>query len=245
MSDPELRASVVLAVYNEAENVALLCNEILEAMAPVAPFEVVWVDDGSSDDTAQILQTIAARDPRVRVLRHDRRCGQSQAVRTGVVGAAAPWIATLDGDGQNDPADLPAMLEAAWKTQGTSPLVAGIRVRRDDPVSRLIAARVANAIRAWVLNDHCPDTGCGVKVFRRQDFLLLPCFGSMHRYLPALFGRYGHPLINHPVKHRARMKGTSKYTNWGRALVGVWDLMGVFWLTRRTTAPRAITENKT
>ncbi|MFT3728171.1 MAG: glycosyltransferase family 2 protein [Terricaulis sp.] len=242
MSDTQLRASVVVAVYNEAENVAAVCNEILEGMAPAAPFEIVWVDDGSSDDTANILQGIADRDPRIRVLRHDRRCAKSQAVRTGVAGARAPWIATLDGDGQNDPTDLPDMLQKAWAAEGRAPLVAGIRVRRDDPVSRLIATRIANGFRSWVFNDHCPDTGCGVKVFRREDFLLLPCFEGMHRFLPALFARYGHPLINHPVKHRARMLGSSKYTNWGRALVGIWDMMGVFWLTRRTTAPMAVTE---
>ena len=115
-------------------------------------------------------------------------------------------------------------------------------MRRDDPVSRLIATRIANGIRASLLGDHCPDTGCGVKVFRREDFLLLPCFEGMHRFLPALFQRYGHPLINHPVRHRARLKGVSKYTNWGRALVGVFDLMGVAWLVRRTQAPRVSIE---
>ncbi len=236
------RASIVVAVFNEAENVASVCDEIIAALASVARFEIVFVDDGSSDETAARLQAIADRDARVRLLRHERRCGKSQAVRTGVKAARAPWVATLDGDGQNDPADLPAMLELAWSAAGPTPLVAGIRVRRDDPVSRLIATRFANRFRAAVLGDHCPDTGCGVKVFRREDFLLLPCFEGMHRFLPALFARYGHPLINHPVRHRARMKGVSKYTNWGRALVSIFDIIGVIWLTQRTRAPLGVTE---
>jgi dolichol-phosphate mannosyltransferase len=232
------RASIVIAVFNEAENVAAVAHEVLGALAPIAPFEIVFVDDGSSDGTPALLEAMALADARIRLVRHDRRCGKSQAVRTGVLAARAPWVATLDGDGQNDPADLPDMLNSAWSAPGAPPLVAGVRVRRDDPVSRLIATRIANGIRASLLGDHCPDTGCGVKVFRRDDFLLLPCFEGMHRFLPALFQRYGHPLINHPVRHRARLLGTSKYTNWGRALVGVFDLAGVFWLVRRTQAPR-------
>ncbi len=236
--DPETpAASVVIAVLNEAENVKAVAVEVLDAMAPASPFEIVFVDDGSTDDTVQILQSIAKADHRVRLVRHDRRCGKSQAVRTGVLAARGEWVATLDGDGQNDPADLPDMLRLAQTAAGAPPLVAGVRVRRDDPTSRLIATRIANGIRSSLLGDHCPDTGCGVKVFRRADFLLLPCFEGMHRFLPALFQRYGHPLINHPVRHRARLHGVSKYTNWGRALVGVFDLMGVAWLVRRTQAP--------
>ncbi len=237
-------ASVVVAVLNEAENVAEVCDEILRAMTPWDNFEIVWVDDGSTDETPARLSEIARIDPRVRLVRHDRRCGKSQAVRTGVVAARGEWIATLDGDGQNDPADLPAMLDLARKASGPAPIVAGIRQRRNDPVSRLIATRIANGLRMAVLGDNCPDTGCGVKVFRREDFLLLPCFEGMHRFLPALFKRYGHPTINHPISHRPRSKGQSKYTNLGRAFVGVFDMLGVIWLTRRTSAPTSITEFK-
>lgn len=240
--DRPVRASVVIAVLDEAENVAAVCAETLAAMERGAPFEIVFVDDGSSDDTPRILQDIADRDARVRLVRHDRRCGKSQAVRTGVVAARAPWIATLDGDGQNDPADLTDMLELAWAAEGRAPLVAGTRVRRDDPVSRLVATRIANGFRAAVLGDHCPDTGCGVKIFSREAFLLLPCFEGMHRFLPALFQRYGHPLINHPVRHRARQAGQSKYTNLGRAFVGIFDTLGVIWLVRRTRAPGRVEE---
>lgn len=238
-----VNASIVIAVFNEHENVASVCEDILKKLEPAAPFEVVWVDDGSTDSTAEILQGIADKDPRVRLVRHGRRCGKSQAVRTGVLYAKGKWIATLDGDGQNEPSDLPPMLEKAAAVQGKSPIVAGVRVRRDDPVSRLIATRIANGFRSAVLDDKCPDTGCGVKVFERDAFLLLPCFEGMHRFLPALFQRYGHPLINHEVQHRARLKGQSKYTNWGRALVGIFDMMGVIWLRWRTRAPLTVTEN--
>lgn len=238
------RASIVVAVLNERENVQSVCDEILAGCARLAPFEIVFVDDGSDDGTPDLLQAIADSDPRVRLVRHERRCGKSQAVRTGVLHAKASWIATLDGDGQNDPADLPDMLEKAWAASGAAPIVAGVRVRRDDPISRLIATRIANGFRSAVLGDKCPDTGCGVKVFEREAFLLLPCFEGMHRFLPALFATYGHPLINHPVRHRARMKGVSKYTNWGRAIVGIFDMMGVIWLQRRTRAPLSVTERE-
>ena len=240
----DLRASVVIAVLDEAENVAAVCEEVLREMDRAGAFEIVFVDDGSSDATPDILQAIADQDERVRLVRHDRRCGKSQAVRSGVLAARAPWIATLDGDGQNDPADLPDMLEKAWADDSDLPLVAGTRVRRNDPVSRLVATRIANGFRATVLGDHCPDTGCGVKVFHRDSFLLLPCFEGMHRFLPALFQRYGHPLINHPVRHRARHAGQSKYTNIGRAFVGIFDTMGVIWLVRRTKAPGRIEERR-
>ncbi len=231
------RASVVIAVLDEAENVEAVTAETLAALEPLGRFEIVFVDDGSTDATPGVLAQLAAVDPRVRWVRHDRRCGKSQAVRTGVLAARADWIATMDGDGQNDPLDVVEMLRAAWAATGAPPLVAGVRVRRNDPRSRLVATRIANGFRQAVLQDHCPDTGCGLKVFRRADFLLLPVFEGMHRFLPALFARYGHPLINREVCHRARTAGVSKYTNWGRALVGVVDLVGVIWLTRRTHPP--------
>jgi dolichol-phosphate mannosyltransferase len=148
----------------------------------------------------------------------------------------------MDGDGQNDPADLPRMLELALAAGEPAPLVAGIRTRRDDPLSRRIATRIANRFRRAVLADACPDTGCGMKAFRRQDFLRLPAFEGLHRFLPALFQLYGHPLLCCPVHHRARLAGHSKYTNLGRALVGLADLAGVLWLRARTTLPHAVRE---
>jgi dolichol-phosphate mannosyltransferase len=231
------RASVVIAVLDEAENVEAVAAETLAAFQALGPFEVVFVDDGSADATPDILARLAAADPRIRLVRHARRCGKSQAVRTGVLASRAEWIGTMDGDGQNDPRDIVAMLQDAWGAPGPPPLVAGYRRRRNDPPSRLVATRIANGFRQAVLHDHCPDTGCGLKVFRREDFLMLPVFEGMHRFLPALFARYGHPLINREVNHRARAAGKSKYTNWGRALVGIVDLLGVIWLTRRTTPP--------
>ncbi|CAN5270370.1 glycosyltransferase family 2 protein [soil metagenome] len=236
------RLSVVIAVLNEAENVAAVAADAVAALAALDPFEIVFVDDGSTDETAAVIAYLATSDPRIRLVRHDRKCGKSQAVRTGVMAARGEWVATLDGDGQHAPSDLPAMLAKAQAATDPAPLVAGIRVRRDDPVSRLIATRIANGIRSSLLGDHCPDTGCGVKLFRRGDFLLLPCFEGTHRFLPALFQRYGHPLINHPVKHRARMLGVSKYSNLGRAAVGVFDMATVAWIVRRTTAPKVIDE---
>jgi dolichol-phosphate mannosyltransferase len=238
-----VNSSIVIAVFNEHENVASVCEDILRKLEPAAPFEVIWVDDGSTDSTAAILQEIADKDPRVRLVRHGRRCGKSQAVRTGVLYAKGKWIATLDGDGQNEPDDLPPMLAKAAAAPGKSPIVAGVRVRRDDPMSRLVATRIANGFRSAVLGDKCPDTGCGMKVFEREAFLLLPCFEGMHRFLPALFQRYGHPLINHEVRHHPRLKGASKYTNWGRAIVGIFDMMGVIWLNARTRAPLSVSEN--
>lgn len=231
--------SAVIAVLNEAENVEAVAQECLRDLAPLGPFEVVFVDDGSTDATAEVIARLSAAHPEVRLVRHDRRCGKSQAVRTGVLAARGTWIGTLDGDGQNAPGDLVEMLRLAQSATGAqAPLVAGIRVRRDDPWPRLVATKLANGFRASVLGDHCPDTGCGVKLFRRDDFLKLPCFEGMHRFLPALFQAYGHPLINQPVRHQARVHGTSKYTNLGRALVGVGDMLGVIWLKSRTTAPR-------
>ncbi|TQF82471.1 glycosyltransferase family 2 protein [Elioraea sp. Yellowstone] len=229
--------SVVIPVADEAENVESVADEVRAALGPATPFEILFVDDGSADATPQLIAALAAADRRVRLVRHARRCGKSQAVRTGVLHARGTWIGTMDGDGQNDPTDLVAMLAAARSAAGVPPLVAGIRTRRRDPWARRVATRVANRLRRVVLGDGCPDTGCGMKLFRREDFLRLPCFEGMHRFLPALFASYGVPLVNHPVAHRARRAGRSKYTNWHRALVGITDMLGVMWLRRRTKAP--------
>ena len=243
MTTPAL--SIVIPSFNEAASIEEVVKEAVSVFeAGLESFEIIVVDDGSDDDTAGALGPLSEADPRVRVIRHPNRSGKSAGLRTGFLAARAIWVATMDGDGQNDPADLPDMLEKAWAAEGEAPLVAGTRVRRNDPVSRLVATRIANGFRAAVLGDHCPDTGCGVKVFPREAFLMLPCFEGMHRFLPALFQRYGHPLINHPVRHRARHAGQSKYTNIGRAFVGIFDTMGVIWLVRRTKAPGRIEERR-
>ena len=238
--------SVVIAVYDEAGNIAPVCAETLAALDGVGRFEIVFVDDGSADDTPAQLARLCAGDPRLRLLRHDRRCGKSAALRTGIAAARGTWIATMDGDGQNDPKDIPEMLALALASQeslqGGAPLVAGIRVRRHDPLSRRIATRFANGLRRAVLSDRCPDTGCGLKLFRREDFMAMPGFEGMHRFLPALFQAYGHSLICKPVAHRARLQGRSKYTNFGRAIVGIGDMLGVIWLRSRTHRPARVTE---
>ncbi len=233
--------SVVIAVYNEAENVGAVVAELTSALASAGPSEIVFVDDGSTDNTGDALASCASG--RMRVLRHDRRCGKTAALRTGIGAARGEWIGTMDGDGQNDPRDLVAMLELGRAAaRGPAPLVAGVRLRRHDGLSRRIATRFANGFRQAVLADHCPDSGCGLKAFRGGDFLRLPAFEGMHRFLPALFQLYGHPLVCHPVTHRPRMKGRSKYTNWGRALVGIGDMLGVIWLRSRTHRPGQVTE---
>ena len=234
--------SVVVAVFNEADNVATVTEQILLAAPPIGAFELIYVDDGSKDGTADRLRELRRTRCPIRVLRHDRRCGKTAALITGVMAARAPWIVTMDGDGQNRADDVPRLLELAWASGEPSPLVAGIRTRRHDPWSRRVATKFANGLRQALLRDGCPDTGCGLKAFRRDVFLRLPVFEGMHRFLPALFQAYGHPLVCCVVSHRARLAGTSKYTNLGRAAVGFFDTLGVIWLQRRTRLPQRVFE---
>ena len=234
--------AVVVAVFNEEDNVAAVTEEILRAAAPLGRFELIYVDDGSDDATAERLRALRLTDRAIRVLRHDRRCGKTAALVTGVLAARAPWIVTMDGDGQNSADDIPRLLELAFGGGEPSPLVAGIRARRHDPWSRRVATKLANRFRRALLHDDCPDTGCGLKAFRRDVFLRLPVFEGMHRFLPALFRAYGHPLVCCPVTHRPRLAGRSKYTNFGRAVVGLFDTLGVIWLQRRTQLPDRVLE---
>src|SRR3954447_26803094 len=236
---------MVVAVFNDAETVAPVTAEIMQAAAPLGPFELIYVDDGSDDATPERLRVLRARDGAIRVLRHDRRCGKSAALITGIGAARAPWIVTMDGDGQDDAAEIPHLLDAAWaawKEGEPSPLVAGIRTTRRDRWSRRLATKFANGLRQKLLRDGCPDTACGLKAFRRDVFLRLPSFEGMHRFLPALFQTFGHPLVCVPVNHRPRLAGKSKYTNFGRAVVGVADMLGVIWLRRRTRLPGRVVE---
>ncbi|MEW5728235.1 MAG: glycosyltransferase family 2 protein [Pseudomonadota bacterium] len=235
---PEL--AVVVPVKNEAENILPLIEEIHVALSGRLDFEVVYVDDGSDDDTPAILAEARKAFPRLRVVRHRASCGQSQAVATGVRHARAPLIATLDGDGQNDPADIPAMVErwrAAPEEKRAKLLIAGWRAKRRDTASKRIASRLANAIRRSLLKDDTPDTGCGAKLFPRAHFLDLPRFDHMHRFLPALTIRAGGSVESVKVNHRPRERGASNYNNLRRALVGVPDLLGVMWLMRRSRNP--------
>ena len=228
--------SVVIPVKNEAENIASLVEEIRSALEGSIRYEVVFVDDGSKDATSAEVVRHAAEVPKVRLIRHAHSCGQSAAIRTGVRAARADWITTLDGDGQNDPADIPKLWRLGMATSGSaSVLVNGHRQRRQDRWSKRWASRIANAVRSWLLGDDTPDTGCGLKLFRRSLFLDLPYFDHMHRFLPALVLREGGTVYSIPVNHRLRQRGTSKYGVFDRLGVGIIDLFGVMWLKRRGT----------
>jgi len=233
-----MELSVVIPARNEAPNVAPLVAEIRRALDGRLDYEIVYVDDGSGDATAAEIRRLAGEFARLRLIRHQASCGQSMAVRTGVKAAAAPWIATLDADGQNDPADIPHLWEIARAAPAAPPLlVAGHRQKRRDTWSKRMASRCANAIRRAMLGDGTPDTGCGLKLFRRDLFLDLPAFDHMHRFLPALVLRQGGKVVSVAVNHRPRERGQSNYGVLDRALVGVVDLFGVMWLLRRAKNP--------
>jgi len=237
--------SVVIPVYNEAENIETLFAETKQALAGRFAFEVMFVDDGSADATVARLMALRAANPELRVVRHAANCGQSAAVLSGVRAARATWIATLDGDGQNDPADIPGLFQRALAGAGQRPplaMIAGHRRQRRDTWRKRIASRLANAVRARLLRDETPDTGCGLKVFRRDVFLDLPAFDHMHRFLPALVRRAGYAVESAAVAHRPRRAGTSKYGVLDRLAVGIPDLMGVMWLRRRPLRPDVIEE---
>lgn len=231
--------SVVVPVFNEQGNVASLTHEIVAALRDGPEFEIVYVDDCSNDGTFETLLALKAAVPELRVMRQLANAGQSAAIRSGVKAARGQWIATLDGDGQNDPADIPKLLSARERASPAVKLFAGWRVDRRDSCSKRLASRWANAIRGRMLRDETPDTGCGIKLFEREVFLDLPFFDHMHRFLPALIQRAGWRTLSVPVNHRARASGVSKYDNLGRALVGITDLFGVAWLIKRGKATRS------
>jgi dolichol-phosphate mannosyltransferase len=230
-STPQL--SVVVPVYNEEGNVAPLVGEIVAALHGKVDFEIVYVDDCSRDGTLDALRRLKTEVPELRVVRHLGNSGQSTAVRNGVKAARGAWIATLDGDGQNDPADIPKLLAEREKADPGVKLFAGWRVNRRDSGSKRWESKFANANRSRMLRDDTPDTGCGIKLFEREAFLDLPWFNHMHRYLPALMQRAGWKTVSVPVNHRHRASGVSKYNNLNRALVGIRDLRGVAWLIAR------------
>ncbi len=246
------RFTVVAPMLNEADAVGPMADEIAAACAPLGPFEAIFVDDGSTDATPERIAEAQARHPWLRTIRHARACGQSAAVRTGVLGARAQIICTIDGDNQNPPAEIPKLVgplleERPGSSTGTGAgigLVAGQRVGRQDTASKRLASRMANALRARLLKDGTRDTGCGLKAFPREVFLALPFFDHIHRYLPALVRREGFEVLHVDVSHRARAAGRSKYTNIGRAIVGVTDLLGVWWLIRRRRLAEVLPETQ-
>jgi dolichol-phosphate mannosyltransferase len=239
------KLSIVVPARNEAENIGALADGIAQAMANLAPYEIIVVDDGSTDMSVQVLTEKALAMPHLRLIRHDRSGGQSAAVHSGVLAARAAIILTLDGDGQNPPEELPKLAAVLLNDNtGRIGLVAGQRVGRQDTVSKKLASRFANGLRSWVLKDDTRDTGCGLKAFRRDAFLTLPYFDHMHRYLPALFARDGWQIAHVDVSHRPRGAGRSNYSNLQRGFVGIFDLMGVAWLLRRRKKARPMDASK-
>ena len=229
-----MELSVVIPVRNEAPNIAPLVREIAAALEGRLDYEIIYVDDGSRDETAAAVRALAREVPRLRLLRHRRSFGQSTAIRTGVKAARAPWIATLDGDGQNDPADIPKLWDMARAAASEPPLlIAGHRARRRDSTVKRLSSRIANGVRRALLGDGTPDSGCGLKLFPRALYLELPFFDHNHRFLPALVRRAGGRVVSVPVNHRPRERGRSNYGTLDRLFVGIVDLFGVMWLMRR------------
>jgi glycosyltransferase involved in cell wall biosynthesis len=237
------RLSVVVPAYNEAENVENLATEISVALSDIA-YEMIFIDDASTDETKSVLMDMKSRFPHLRVLSHRQNSGQSRGVRSGVKAARAPVIATLDSDGQNDPADIPMLF--AQITRDGAPenlaMVGGRRAKRIDSTAKKIGSRFGNGVRKRLLKDNADDTGCGLKLFRKDAFLDLPYFDHIHRYIPALMLREGYKIEFADVNHRAREFGVSKYTNFGRLKVSIADLRGVIWLRRRMKLPGGVDE---
>jgi dolichol-phosphate mannosyltransferase len=235
-----VQVSIVIPAHNEADNIVPLLEEIVDAMKGTEAYEIIVVDDGSNDQTGQILSQALQCVNTLRVIQHQKSCGQSTAIYTGVKAAVYPCIATLDGDGQNDPVDIPRLYELFMrqrKTNGNLWMVAGWRNKRHDSAWKLFSSKVANTVRSGLLGDNTPDTGCGLKVFLREKFLELPYFDHMHRFLPALIIRAGGQVVSEPVSHRARSRGYSKYGTLDRLWAGITDLTGVLWLKQRAKLP--------
>jgi dolichol-phosphate mannosyltransferase len=240
-SEPDsMQVSVVIPAFDEAGNIGPLVEETFTAVPADLLGEVIVVDDCSGDTTASEVRDLMAKYPKLRLLMHSANAGQSTCLRTGIGNARYPVIATMDGDGQNDPHDIPKMIATLSgpdvDREGVA-MVGGVRARRKNTASRKIASRFANWLRGAILQDDCPDTGCGIKVYWRDAFMQLPFFTSIHRFLPALFKVYGYNVRYVPVNDRPRLAGYSKYTNLGRAVIGFYDLFGIVWLRRRTKNP--------
>ena len=229
--------SLVIPVFNEQDNVQPLLDEIRAALDGLE-YEILFIDDGSTDATAQRLAELRGDEQRLRLLRHPANLGQSAALLSGMLAARAPWIATLDGDGQNNPADIPALYAAA-QADDRLWLVCGWRRQRHDSWLKRLSSRIANAVRGTLLGDATPDTGCGLKLLRRDVALQLPRFDHMHRFLPALVLRAGGDVRSLPVNHRPRRSGVSKYGLFNRLWIGIVDLFGMLWLRRRALTPQA------
>jgi glycosyltransferase involved in cell wall biosynthesis len=233
--------SIVVPVFDEGGAAPALAREIAAAFAG-ENHEIIFIDDASRDDTRALLVALKAEIPQLRVLGHRKNSGQSRAVRSGVLAARAPIVVTLDGDGQNDPADAPRLARALKAAPPELALVGGERVKRQDSSAKRFASKFGNGVRKRMLKDTANDTGCGLKAFRREAFLRLPYFDHIHRYIPALMLREGYQVDFQPVNHRHRESGVSKYTNFGRLKASVSDLLGVMWLQTRLRNPQGVDE---
>ena len=233
--------SVVVPVFDEGGAAPALAREIAAAFGE-RNYEIIFVNDASRDNTLELLTALKAEIPQLRVLSHQKNSGQSRSVRSGILAARAPIIVTMDGDGQNDPADAPRLAERLKAAPQTLSMVGGERVKRQDSNAKRFASRFGNGVRGWLLKDGALDTGCGLKAFRREAFLRLPYFDHIHRYLPALMIREGYEIAFEPVNHRHRETGVSKYTNFGRLKASVSDLLGVLWLQSRSRLPGSVDE---
>ena len=235
--------SVVAPVRNEADNVEQLAKELAETLAGRA-YEMIFVDDSSIDDTRARLQALKDKYPALRVIGHRKNAGQSRAVRTGVTAARSNVIVTIDGDGQNDPADVTGLVGQLTRADAPSSLglVQGRRDKRFDSGWKRFGSKFANSVRGAILKDKTPDSGCGARAFRRDAYLQLPYFDHMHRYLPALMLAEGFEVEERSVKHRSRKHGRSNYTNFGRLADAASDLRGVMWLRRRRKSPGGVDE---
>jgi dolichol-phosphate mannosyltransferase len=229
-----MQYSLVIPAHNEADNLPPLLAEIVALPEAFRPVEVILVDDASTDATPSVMAGLIAADPRLRLLRLPYRSGQSAAMLAGVKLARSDWVATIDADGENDPADLPRMIELALASRAD--LIGGLRRRRKSSWSKRLASRLANGLRQCVLKDGCSDSACGLKLFRRELLLQLPRFNGMHRFLPALVDIAGGETRFIDVNDRPRRHGRSNYGNLGRAARGLVDLWGVLWLKRRSLA---------
>ncbi|WP_019217372.1 glycosyltransferase family 2 protein [Legionella tunisiensis] len=239
MTSIQVDLSIIIPVYNEVDNVEPLYEEIVASLSATDfLYEVIFVDDGSKDGTIEQLYSLSQRYSNLCVVYHKRNFGQSAALLSGAKAARYSLLVTLDGDGQNDPADIPQLVEHA---QDFRTVVLGNRKKRDDNYLRKLSSRIGNGVRQRLLGDGCPDTGCSLKLFPREAFLALPHFNHLHRFLPALFKRAGFKLVNLPVNHRPRRHGISKYGVMNRLFVGIHDLIGVRWLLKRPCAPEVST----
>ena len=228
--------SIVIPVLNEERNIIDLLTEIKKNLEKKIKYEIIIVDDGSSDNTHNVLLKYLKKNKKVLVFKHKKNYGQSVSLRTGIMQTSSNYIVTLDGDGQNDPRDILKLLKS-FETDKEFMMVIGNRVKRIDNFARRLASRTAFKIRKFILKDETPDTGCAIKVFKKEDFLKLPFFNHIHRFLPFLFNSFKGKVISIQVNHRARINGYSKYSNFQRFLVGISDIFGVIWLRKRSKWP--------